>query len=52
MHQYYGINSDGDTVYVAMSKQGVIDYAEKHPDEDIIKDKKIKKKRKKKKKIK
>ena len=36
MQQYYGINSDGDTVYVAMSKQGVVDYAEKHPDEDII----------------
>lgn len=36
MQQYYGINSDGDTVYVAMSKQGVVDYAEKHPDEDIV----------------
>lgn len=36
MQQYYGINSDGDAVYVAMSKQEVVDYAEKHPDEDIV----------------
>ena len=36
MQQYYGINSDGDAIYVAMSKQEVVDYAEKHPDEDIV----------------
>ena len=34
--QYYGINDDGNTVYVAMSEKEVINYAKKHPEEGII----------------
>ena len=35
--QYYGLNSNGDTVYVAMSVEEVRNYAKKHPEEDIVK---------------
>lgn len=35
--QYYGLNSNGDTVYVAMSAEEVRNYAKKHPEEDIVK---------------
>jgi len=35
--QYYGLNSNGDTVYVAMSAEEVRNYAKKHPKEDIVK---------------
>lgn len=34
--QYYGLNKDGKTVYVAMSKDEVVDYADKHPEEGIV----------------
>jgi len=36
LNQYYGINNNGQTVYVAMSEQEVENYAKKHPEEKII----------------
>lgn len=34
--QYYGINENGETVYVGMSIDDVVNYAKNHPEENIV----------------